>query len=821
MSLFLAFFLHRIHHLVPPRLSNRNTTSSGVARVLTPAVQIGCRAPGLLLILKSVAGLCIAIALERGRELEWLRGGGGMAGTAGRAAARALSWSTAWAGKGTLGAFLSSGTQAFKLDHPSLLWSTYMSLAASVTCETFTRALSDDLPHVHHFNIMSFSFLMHVHSAPPSASNVLAANNGELYIYLLLTLLELFALQLSYILPYFHSAPPGAPPRGRRGRKPYRLPITAAFSLISQFFAIRSWLRIFGGGGNSGSSTSPDGSGRELELFSTVWLNKLPEICFEITVGTSIGLKVVAGLIRGEELSAGNIVGHPAMAPNREEDYAVALIKYTTHMLTATRLSGLAFELSPLEVLPLSLSTPLTSMGLLDPPPSAAELAQADREAREMGTGVVLRSSGEVWFDEPVPLSAAEVLQHRDAPPSRHSHDHPGDGFGHEIRRITVEDRDNPLPAEEGAIVYPGQRGMAHLEGQRKTVLWRFAAIVFRMGFYCAWRVQRWVRRVARRAAAKIGWRRREYELDEGLRAGRRDRRRDRSRTPPLPSSTSVAAQRWPEEEEEDDGEYIPGGAAEGYSSDEDESADEAGERGWETQEDQDDDDDDELAIRSPPMSPYRSSAPVEDDDVSNPLSLFSDLSRPLPSFASSSRPAAPRTTSTDLVIHNQAGISMTPEELAPYLLAHHLAPSSSAPLTRRRYQALLPSSQPSYPSTPHAREEATSSAIAVRRDALLRRAQREGLENVEGGIEGWMERKREEWRDGRSRFCVVCTVEERTVVLWPCRCLCLCDHCRAALADRTTTTSAGGTLDDGGRTGGICPTCRSDVVGFSRIYIP
>jgi hypothetical protein len=125
-------------------------------------------------------------------------------------------------------------------------------------------------------------------------------------------------------------------------------------------------------------------------------------------------------------MTVDNIVGHPSSAPSREEDYAVALIKcvpfilmafpprptvcpshrYTTHLLSTTRLSGLALEISPLEVLPLSLSTPLSSLGLL-PPHAHSHMHLSDAEleamqARELealggtGTGVVLRGNGEV-----------------------------------------------------------------------------------------------------------------------------------------------------------------------------------------------------------------------------------------------------------------------------------------------------------------------------------------------------------------------------------------------------------------------------------------
>ncbi|KAF9581308.1 hypothetical protein BGW38_001725 [Lunasporangiospora selenospora] len=54
--------------------------------------------------------------------------------------------------------------------------------------------------------------------------------------------------------------------------------------------------------------------------------------------------------------------------------------------------------------------------------------------------------------------------------------------------------------------------------------------------------------------------------------------------------------------------------------------------------------------------------------------------------------------------------------------------------------------------------------------------------------------------------LCVVCQSEPRGIMLRPCRCLALCNECREVLASRRFKQ---------------CPCCRSDVQGFSKIYIP
>ncbi|KAJ2084090.1 hypothetical protein H4R24_000299 [Coemansia sp. RSA 988] len=57
---------------------------------------------------------------------------------------------------------------------------------------------------------------------------------------------------------------------------------------------------------------------------------------------------------------------------------------------------------------------------------------------------------------------------------------------------------------------------------------------------------------------------------------------------------------------------------------------------------------------------------------------------------------------------------------------------------------------------------------------------------------------------DVTRSLCVVCWTNSRCVMLRPCRCLCLCNDCRAALVVRN--------FDH-------CPCCRRSVVGYSRVY--
>lgn len=69
-----------------------------------------------------------------------------------------------------------------------------------------------------------------------------------------------------------------------------------------------------------------------------------------------------------------------------------------------------------------------------------------------------------------------------------------------------------------------------------------------------------------------------------------------------------------------------------------------------------------------------------------------------------------------------------------------------------------------------------------------------------------------ETWRNGAEGLgdggpqCVVCQSAPRTILAWPCRCLCICEECRVSLAMNNFAT---------------CVCCRTDVVGFSRLFVP
>lgn len=67
-------------------------------------------------------------------------------------------------------------------------------------------------------------------------------------------------------------------------------------------------------------------------------------------------------------------------------------------------------------------------------------------------------------------------------------------------------------------------------------------------------------------------------------------------------------------------------------------------------------------------------------------------------------------------------------------------------------------------------------------------------------------------WASGASGLgpdgppCVVCQTSPRSIITWPCRCLCVCEECRVSLAMNNFAS---------------CVTCRQEVSGFLRLWVP
>lgn len=149
-------------------------------------------------------------------------------------------------------------------------------------------------------------------------------------------------------------------------------------------------------------------------------------------------------------------------------------------------------------------------------------------------------------------------------------------------------------------------------------------------------------------------------------------------------------------------------------------------------------------------------------------------------------------------------------------ILAAHLASERGGPiLTRRRYQEQV--------------EREKAQILLSSRYALHEETSRSG--NVKGKptpmeeseiLENLILSRRSQqsstadsettWESGASGLgpngppCVVCQTSPRSIITWPCRCLCVCEECRVSLAMNNF---------------GSCVTCRQDVGGFVRLWVP
>ncbi|KAG7093705.1 hypothetical protein E1B28_007359 [Marasmius oreades] len=134
------------------------------------------------------------------------------------------------------------------------------------------------------------------------------------------------------------------------------------------------------------------------------------------------------------------------------------------------------------------------------------------------------------------------------------------------------------------------------------------------------------------------------------------------------------------------------------------------------------------------------------------------------------------RTSTETVALYSDLQTRGSSPEAASSAMLAHMVYSGGSPLTRRRYRALLAPS--------HSGEEAPRQGHPTAPDD-------------------------DSSQDESRRNCVICTVEQRQIICWPCRCLSMCDQCRESLAARSSASKH------------RCPCCRRSVEGYSRIFIP
>ena len=133
-------------------------------------------------------------------------------------------------------------------------------------------------------------------------------------------------------------------------------------------------------------------------------------------------------------------------------------------------------------------------------------------------------------------------------------------------------------------------------------------------------------------------------------------------------------------------------------------------------------------------------------------------------------------------------------------LLSYSL--QSSRPMTRSQYKTqvdrsrsqLLRRSATQYASEEEEEQDLELFILEQRKKAQAKNAK---ANTWQSGAEGMGE---------SGPQCVVCQCSPRTILVWPCGCLSMCDECRVGLATRNYTK---------------CICCRTDIVAYSRLYVP
>ncbi|RKF74358.1 putative ubiquitin-protein ligase [Golovinomyces cichoracearum] len=167
----------------------------------------------------------------------------------------------------------------------------------------------------------------------------------------------------------------------------------------------------------------------------------------------------------------------------------------------------------------------------------------------------------------------------------------------------------------------------------------------------------------------------------------------------------------------------------------------------------------------------------------------------------------------TTLTISNLAQLldPKTPEQRAEAeSLAVHL--SSDKIVTRSRFQELRqrsrakvltstlrrpPNFVPTFPNgrlTPEEESQLLEHLIITRRSLAINSSEKDQSTSWASGM------------NEAGPLCVICQTSTRCIIIWPCRCLSLCNDCRVTLAMNNFEK---------------CVCCRGDVGSFSRIFVP
>lgn len=145
-------------------------------------------------------------------------------------------------------------------------------------------------------------------------------------------------------------------------------------------------------------------------------------------------------------------------------------------------------------------------------------------------------------------------------------------------------------------------------------------------------------------------------------------------------------------------------------------------------------------------------------------------------------------------------------------ILASHLQPTSNPRIVTRsvfRRQMEMERSRVLLAGRT-GRKMTSSSILANNSPTAVEQSRALTVQEEEEALESLILSRRQQRRgsddDSKGPMCVVCQSSSRTIIAWPCRCLCVCEDCRVSLAMNNFSK---------------CVTCRREVGGFVRLWVP
>ncbi|PWN47230.1 hypothetical protein IE53DRAFT_382280 [Violaceomyces palustris] len=787
----MALITNRIQHICRPRAR---------AVTMTDAKRVALRLPSILLLTRSVLILLIItcnLAFSSRSFVNQIL-----------STITPKQWRQGWISEAVYNSSLPDADEDdWGHRDAGALWAAFMATCVAVVTESLIRSLEADRDEPPSFNLVGFAFLLHFHSYSPEYPA-----SKHVYFCVLLQLAEIWSVSIS---------------KCRKRPLVPRLPLTAFFGITSTIHYL--W-------------TVRTGNYPFMQAF-----NRAPEIALICVILLTIFLHALTMILLEGKIEPSRLLFTRANLPSASDDWSLALFKLGTACLESTRLTGLSREMAQINVYE----------GAFIEMKQNGEVRLVDEGQDGVGGGGSLESNGGLGGSRSKSW-----------------------GLGREIRKLRLEVEGdgrggNPFLTASSRWK-EAVKFLANLCRVVRTLCTMASRwILVRAGIenprVPVWMERLWVRlrllwhgsNGEERRARRIAERQREMERLRSSREAIMDRVRGerrqqqgigatssistRAHIPPTttttgpsnlfsitssrgmvrgserngreratsPSSSLIDQALWQrflapgvpiqeEEEEEEDGDWDE--EAEQGEEEEEEGEEEGGSGQTDTE--------------------------AEEDvmfDTREEVESYYDLVELLRT-AGGGEEGGHSSSSSPTPYPGESG-----EEFRRLLLARLVRKDRDPPMTRSGYRSLIQSTVSgngamTTSSSSHSRGRDSGGEEQVKdedEDDLLQVM----IQRRRSSLKDLPQRNDEEFERERKRLCVVCCVEERNVICWPCRCLCLCMECREQLASRPprsnrqrqanhhhNPSSSSSTQNTPTH---LCPTCRTPVQAFSRLYIP